>query len=180
MIHTLGNAFPNLQQMPSQQVVYITLSLPLNCISRKCVFINTSPPDTRKFMFKLPFLLKQEPDNSEDVICCSIIDYYLQCPPPIKHIFLAKFISHYKKYGTPISKSKIPNVIRFVKYNKHIDYENCCREKLLLHVPFDQSEDTLKHNLPTWQVAIYTFYESTIQTNEGKFTCTTSTQHGVI
>ena len=68
----------------------------------------------------------------------------------------------------------------FFKYNKHINYENFCRAKLLLHVPFDQSEDTLKHNLPTWQVAIYTFYESTIQTNEPKFTCTTSTQHGVI
>jgi hypothetical protein len=39
----------------------------------------------------------------------------------------------------------------------------------LLYVPFEESEDTLKHNLPTWKVA-YSFYESTIQTNEAKFT----------
>jgi hypothetical protein len=114
-------------------------------------------------------LLKQEPDNSEDVICHSIIDYYLQRPPTIKHICLAEFVSHYKKNGTQISKRKKPNVIRFVKYNKHIDYENFCREKLLLYVPFDQSEDTLKHNLPTWEAA-YTLYETTIQTNEARFT----------
>jgi hypothetical protein len=142
MICTLGNTLLNLQQMYAQQAVHITLSLPLNCSSWKFVFINTSPLDTRTFVLKPPSLLKQEPDNSEDVICHSIIDYYLLCPPPIKHIFLAKFVSHYKKNGTQISKRKKPNVICFVKYNKHIDYENFCREKLLLCVPFDQNENT--------------------------------------
>jgi hypothetical protein len=169
MIRTLGNTLLNLQQMFAQQAVHIALSLPLNCSSRKCVFINTSSPDTRTFMLKPPILLKQELDNSEDVICHSIIDYYLQCPSTIKHIYLAEFVSHYKKNGTQISKRKKPNVIRFVKYNKHIDYENFCREKLLLYVPFDHNEDTLKHNLPTWEAA-YTLYESTIQANEARFT----------
>ena len=108
MIHTLGNTLLNLQQMSSQQAVHITLSLPLNCSSRKCVFINTSPLDKHTFVIKPPSLLEQETDNSEDVICWSIIDYYLQCPYPIKHIYLAEFISHYKKMVCPYQKEKNP------------------------------------------------------------------------
>jgi hypothetical protein len=60
-------------------------------------------------------------------------------------------------------------VIRFVKYNKYIDYEFFCREKLLLYVSFKKSEYTLKHNWPTWEVA-YCFHETRIQANEAKFT----------
>jgi hypothetical protein len=68
-------------------------------------------------------------------------------------------------------KKKKTNVIRFVKYNKHTasDYENFCREKLLLYVPFDQNEDTLKHTFTTWEAA-YIIYETTVQTNEARFT----------
>jgi hypothetical protein len=106
MIRTLGNTLLNLQKMYAQQVVHIALSLPLKCSSRKCVFINTSPLDTCTFVLKPPSLLKQEANNSEDAICRSINDYYLQRPPPIKHICLAEFVSHYKKNGTPISKRK--------------------------------------------------------------------------
>ena len=84
--HTLGNTLLNLQQMSAQQVVYIALSFPLTCSSRKCVFINTSPLEKHTFVLKPPVLLEQDPDNSEDVLCRSIIDYYLQCPSPIKHI----------------------------------------------------------------------------------------------
>jgi hypothetical protein len=86
MIHTLGNTLLNLQQMSSQQAVHIALSLPLTCSSRKCVFINTSPLEKCTFVLKPPVLLQQEPDNSEDVVCLSIIDYYIQHPSPIKHI----------------------------------------------------------------------------------------------
>jgi hypothetical protein len=89
MIRMLGNTLLNLQQMFSQQAVHISLSLPLNCSSRKCVFINTYPLEKHTFVLKPPSLLEQDPDNSEDIPCRSIIDYYLQRPSPIKHIFLA-------------------------------------------------------------------------------------------
>jgi hypothetical protein len=128
MIHTLGNALLNLQQMSAQQAVHIALSLPLTCSSRKCVFINTSPLEKHTFVLKPPVLLQQEPDNSEDVVCLSIIDYCIHLPYPIRHICLTEFVSHYKKNGTPISKRKKPSVIRFIKYNKHCDYKNYCRE----------------------------------------------------
>ena len=108
MICTLGNTFLNLQQMSAKQAVHIALSLPLTCSSRKCVFINTSPLEKHTFVLKSLSLLEQEPDNSEDVICRSIIDYYLQRPSPIRHIFLAEFVSHYKKMVHPYQKEKNP------------------------------------------------------------------------
>jgi hypothetical protein len=89
MIHTLGNTLLNLQQMSAQQAVHIALSFPLICSSIKCDFINTSPLEKHTFMLKPPIFLQQEPDNSEDVICRSIIDYYIQRPSPIRHICLA-------------------------------------------------------------------------------------------
>jgi hypothetical protein len=96
--------------MSAQQAVHIALSLPLNCSSRKCIFINTSPIDKHTFMLKPPFLLKQEPDTSKDVMCQSIIDYYIERPHTI-YICLAEFVSKYQKNGTHISKRKKPNVI---------------------------------------------------------------------
>ena len=128
-----------------------------------------SPIDEYTFVLKPLFLLKHEADNSENVMCHSIIDYYIDRPHAIKHIFLPEFVSKYKKNGTHISKRKKPNVIRFFRYNKHIDYENYCREKLLLYVPFENNENVLKHNFPTWKDA-YVLHEDTIRKNEAIFT----------
>jgi hypothetical protein len=86
MIHTLGNTLLNIQQMFAQQAVHIALSLPLTCSSRKCVFINTSPLEKCTFVLKPPIFLEQEPDNSKDVLCRSIVDYYLQRPSPYPFI----------------------------------------------------------------------------------------------
>jgi hypothetical protein len=106
MICTLDNTLLNLQQMSYQQVVHIALSLPLTCSSRKCVFINTSPLEKCTFVLKPSVLLEQEPHNLEDVLCHSIVDYYLQRPSPNRHIYLGEFVLHYKKNGAPISKEK--------------------------------------------------------------------------
>ena len=62
---------------------------------------------------------------------------------------------------------KNQKVICFVRYKKHIDYENYCGERLLLYVPFENNENTLKHNMPTWQDA-YFFHENTIRKNKSK------------
>jgi hypothetical protein len=63
MTHTLGNRLLSLQQMSTQRAIHISLSLPLTCSSRKCVFINTPPLEKQTFMLKPPVLLQQEPDN---------------------------------------------------------------------------------------------------------------------
>jgi hypothetical protein len=54
MIRMIGNTLLNLQQITYKQLVHIALSLPLNCSSRKCVFINTSPLEKHTFVLKPP------------------------------------------------------------------------------------------------------------------------------
>jgi hypothetical protein len=76
---------------------------------------------------------------------------------------------HYKKNATPISKRKKPSVIRYVKYNKYCDYENYCREKMLLYVPFHEKEETLIHNVSTSE-AVYVAFETIVHINEARFT----------
>ena len=169
MICMLGNTLLNLQQMSTQQAVHIALSFPLNCSSRKCVFINTSPLEKCTFVLKPSVFLEQEPDNSEDVLCLSIVDYYLQRPSPIRHTYLVEFISHYKINGVPISKRKKPSVIHFFKYNKHSDYENYCKENLFLYAPFNENKETLKHNFSTWE-ATYVASKTIVHINEARFT----------
>lgn len=71
--------------------------------------------------------------------------------------------------GTHISKGRKSKVLRFIQYKKHNDYENYCRERILLYVPFGGNENTLKHNLPTWKDA-YLLHENTARQNESKFT----------
>jgi hypothetical protein len=106
MICMLGNTMLNLQQMFVQQAVHIVLSLPLNSSSRACIFINTSPIDQHTFVLKPTFLLKQEPDDSEDVMCHSIIDYYIEQPHAIKNISLLNLSPSTKKMVHTYRKGK--------------------------------------------------------------------------
>jgi hypothetical protein len=95
-------------------------------------FINTSLKDQRAFILKKPKDPQLELDHSEDIICASIIDCYLQRPANIEHIFLAKFASSYTKKGKKQRNSDMPYVIRYVRYSEHKDDDNFYREQLLL------------------------------------------------
>lgn len=169
MIHTLGNTMLNLQQISSQLVVHIILSLPLHSSSRKCVFINTSSQEECTFILKPKSLLQKESDDSKQIMCQSIIDHYVNRPQNLVPICLSNFASNYKIVkGKPIKQHKA-SVIRFVKYNKHVDYENYYREKILLYVPFQKNENTIKNEFETIQKA-YKHYKNTIEQNESKYT----------
>ena len=65
-------------------------------------------------------------------------------------------------------KGEKEKVIRFIKYKKHIDYENYYRGKLFLYVPFENNENALKQDSSTWNSA-YMLHKNTIKNNETKF-----------
>ena len=111
-ISILGKALLNMQQMAAQQVVHIVLSLPLNSSSRRCIFINTSPMEKHAFVLKKKKDLEREPDESEDILCPPIIEYYILHPTTIDTICLAEFGSSYTKKGTKRKKYDKPYVIR--------------------------------------------------------------------
>jgi hypothetical protein len=97
-----------------QQAVHIVLALPLNNSSRACIFINTSPIDQHTFVLKPTFLLKQEPDDSEDVMCNSLKHILNFLSSRLKPSFFGfrLFIKHnphyhFQKAGTEIPTSFI-------------------------------------------------------------------------
>ena len=144
MISNLENALLNLHQMLSQQAAHVALSLPLNCSSRKCIFIDTRPQNDQTFILKSVKELNKEDDESENVMCKSMMDYYLQHPQIISNICFAEFVSQHKKDDTKLDHKTKPKVICFINFNKHIDIESHCREQLILYRSFIISDDTLK------------------------------------
>ena len=152
-IRKLGNALLNMQQMSSRQAIYIVLSLPLYSSSRKTIFLNTATSEKRRFVLKKPHILQQEPDDSEDIMCASIIDKYLACPLDLDQTCLAEYASSYSCSRSKIRKRKCPYVIRYILYNEHKDTKNHFREKLMLFVPYRETENSLKENYQTWYEA---------------------------
>ena len=100
-------------------------------------------------MLKRPIDLKKEPNESEDVMCISIIDNYVQHPEYIENICLAEFASCYTKKGIKQKMYGKPFVIRYVKYNRHKDPDNYYREQLMLYVPY-RIDEGIKEQSSTW------------------------------
>ena len=128
MIGKLGNALLNLQQMSAQQAAHLVLALPLHSSSRKCTFIDTRSHNDRIFILKPTEQLKKEPDNSENVMSRSIIEYYLSRPQEMANLCLAEYVSSYKKDRNKLQPNAKPNIIRFINFSKHLQLENYCRE----------------------------------------------------
>ena len=165
LVRKLGNALLEHQQMSSRQAVHIVLSLPLQCSSRKTIFINTSPANKRTCVLKKPQLLAQEPDESEDIMCSSVIDKYIARPEMFASICLAEYVAFYTWGCAKVKKRRKPHIIRYVRFNEHKDPENYYREKILLFVPHRESEETLKQDQHSWYQT-YLLHELEICKNE--------------
>ena len=130
-------------------------------------------------MLKKQKVLQREPDDSEDIMCPSIIDHYISRPIEIDTTCLAEFVSCYTKTGKKRKGNNKPYVIRYVKYNRHNDIENFCREKLMLYIPYRGNKNTIKEQYLSWTKA-YDALKQTIKQNEQKFTFDTPSQWGDI
>ena len=67
--------------------------------------------EQRAFVLKKKKYLEREPNESEDIMCPSIIEYYIFHPTTIDTIFLVEFASSYTKKGTKRKKYDKPYVI---------------------------------------------------------------------
>lgn len=135
--------------------------------------------DECAFVLKRKKDLQKESDDSEDIMCPSIIDYYVLQPIAIELVCLAEFASSYTKKGQKHRKSSRPYVIRCVRYNKYKDIENHCREQQILYYPYRVSEITIKQHHATWQSAYLTF-EEIVKENGQKFKLVTIATWGDI
>jgi hypothetical protein len=121
--------------------------------------------------------MQLEPDNSEDIICASIIDYYLQRPANIEHICLAELASSYTKKGKKRRHGDMPYVIRYVRYSEHKGVENFYREHLMLYVPYRVNENIFQKQYSTWRNAYMSLKETIKKMN--KISHIKQLKHGV-
>jgi hypothetical protein len=76
-IEKLGNAFLNAQQMSIQQVVHITLSIPLYRSTRSFQFINTCQQQDKAFVLLPQKKIQGLFPNSTKIHCKSLVDKYI-------------------------------------------------------------------------------------------------------
>ena len=89
IIRRLGNILLELQKnVISTSNAYSTFSTTKVLFKGRHLY-NTYPLNEHTLMLKPMFLLKQEDDNSKDVMCHCNIDYYIEHPHAIRQIFLA-------------------------------------------------------------------------------------------
>ncbi len=94
-LRRLGSVFLTHREVSAQEAVYRILSLPLKQLSRKVVFVNTSPKEERVTLLKPASQLKQVEDDSEDIYFTSLIDRYAERPGSLDDMCLAEFAANY-------------------------------------------------------------------------------------
>ena len=95
MLRRLGSVFLNHRELSAQEAVYRILSLPLKMLSRKVVFVNTSPKEDRVSLLKPADQLKSLDADSEDIYQTSLIGRYAARPDNLNDTCLAEFAANY-------------------------------------------------------------------------------------
>ena len=106
-LRKLGTTFLNHREVSAQEASFRILSMPMKKLSRKCVFINTSPQNERVTMTKPLASIQELENDEEDVYLINLIDRYAARPDQLENMCLAEFAANYD-----------------VKYSKTSDEEN--------------------------------------------------------
>ena len=79
-------------------------------------------------------------------MCSFVVDKYLARNASFESIFLVEYVAFYSWDSKKIKRRRKPHVIRHVRYNKHHDPDNYYRENLMLFVPYQEQDETLKQD----------------------------------
>lgn len=107
-------------------------------------------------MLKSPKLLAKENEDSENITYASAIDKYIERPTSLEQMSLTEYTAFYPNNPSKPNKRTRACIIRYVRYNPHIDYENFCQEKIMLYIPFRTSEASLSIGHTSWASAFDT------------------------
>ena len=91
-LRRLISVFLNHREVSAQEAVYRILSLPLKQLSRKVVFIVSSPKEERVSMLKSVCQLEKMDKESEDIYQTSLIDRYAARPDSLENLCLAELL----------------------------------------------------------------------------------------
>ena len=94
-LRKLGTTFLNHREVSAQEASFRILSMPMKKLSRKCVFINTSPQNERVTMTKPLASIQELENDEEDVYLINLIDRYAARPDQLENMCLAEFAANY-------------------------------------------------------------------------------------
>ena len=94
-LRKLGTTFLNHREVSAQEASFRILSMPMKKLSRKCVFINTSPQNERVNMTKPLASIQELENDEEDVYLINLIDRYAARPDHLENMCLAEFAANY-------------------------------------------------------------------------------------
>ena len=80
-----GSVFLKNRQMSGQEG-YNTLHLPLRMCSRKVIFVNISPPESRTGLLLPSKILEDKDDDDHDVCCKNMRDRYIARPESLEDL----------------------------------------------------------------------------------------------
>ena len=210
-VRKIGNVFLNSVEICAQEAAYIALQLPLAQCSRKSVFINTGPKNTRCFLLKSKQDLEELHPEATNIEAENDIKRYTSRPAKLDKWCLADFVAcleyrtdlKWKKKdeevidedcesendddnddcngeeentnaniicklpgGKVLCKRKKDKIIRFVNYNKIIQYEDHCRERLMLFHPWREEEKDLLGNYDSFSAHFERIKKQLVKTME--------------
>ena len=123
----IGNRFLNSVEISAQEAAYLALQMPLKRSSRKCVFINTSPPEDRIQLLKPISRIKQMEDDETDLSTSNMTKRYAERPDNLEEICLADWVAFYdssvpyQKDSYKLQTDGTPPEIEHLNYEKGID-----------------------------------------------------------
>ena len=91
----VGATFINKREVSAQEAAFRLIPLQLKKSSRAVVFVNTTPPKNRIGMLKSKSELSKLQDDSEDVLCTSLLDRYVARPECIEQMSYIEFAATY-------------------------------------------------------------------------------------
>ena len=92
-VRHIGHVFSNSVEVSAQEAVYLDLQIPLTKCTRDIVFIKTSIPEERIFLFKSKAALDELPAQSTDVELENVIQRYSKRPRQLGKFCLADYVS---------------------------------------------------------------------------------------
>ena len=122
-LRKLGTTFLNHREVSAQEASFRILLMSMKKLSRKCVFINTSPQNERVTMTKPLESIQELENDEEDVNLINLIDRYAARPDQLENMCLAEFAANYD-----------------VKYSKTSEEEND-------HTPNPQQQEKVQQRI---------------------------------
>ena len=178
IVRKTGTAWINSSEISAQEAVYHVLGLRLRRFSRIIQFINTNPPESRyRVALDNKDLKELDPDDT-DCFKKNLQDKYGNRRDDFLDMCLADYaatlqwVEEVDEDGRKewhAEERARPKVLRWVAYNKDKDFDNYCREQVMLFLPWSGTFEDLEEE-GSWP-ELFLLHEKTIGPNREKY-CT--------